>query len=51
MHFVHEQQAPFPAADLVHHLGALLTPLPAEGNHGVGGDGHSACPCQPFLLI
>ena len=51
MHFVHEQQAPLSAADLVHHTRALLAALTAEGNHGVGGDGHPTHPCQPLLLI
>lgn len=51
MHFIHEQQPPFPAADLVHHFCTLLTPLPAEGNHGVCGNGHSTGACQALLLV
>ena len=51
MHFIHEQQAPLSAADLVHHFGALLAPLAAEGNHGVSGDGHATCACQALLLV
>lgn len=51
MHFIHEQQAPLPAPDLVHHPSALLAALAAEGNHGVGGDGHPTHACQALLLI
>ena len=51
MHFVHEQQAPFPAANLVHHPGAFLAALATERNHGVGGDCHPTHPSQPLLLI
>ena len=51
MHFVHEQQAPLAAPDLVHHSRALLAALATEGNHGVGGDGHTTHACQPLLLV
>ena len=51
VHFVHKQQTPLPAANLVHHTRTLLTARATESNHGVGGDGHPAFSSQPLLLI
>ena len=51
VHFVHEQQAPLPAANLVHDACAFLTALATKGDHGVGGDAHPAHSRQALLLI
>ncbi len=51
MNLVQEDQAPFPAGNLLHHFGSLFTPAACVCNHGVCGNADTAAPHKGLLVL